>query len=220
MGKRMTKEEYAGKRYGRLTVIDVWRDGNTADSTTYFLCKCDCGTEKNIVANGIKTGTTLSCGCYNRDMSSERYKKINYKHGRCCERLHNIWNAMLNRCYNETNNRYHRYGKRGITVCDEWRNDYEIFRTWALSNGYRDDLSIDRKDNDGDYIPSNCKFSTNAQQAQNRSKKRENVGVHRHGNKWQATITANKKTIYLGTHPTEKAALDARKAAELKYWSD
>lgn len=93
----------------------------------------------------------------------------NYKHGLRKTRLFSIWTNMLTRCNNTKSYCFHRYGGRGITVCEEWINDFKSFYDWSISNGYTDDLSIDRIDNDGNYEPSNCRWVNNKKQASNRS---------------------------------------------------
>lgn len=93
--------------------------------------------------------------------------KYNFKHGLSNTRLYRIWLQMKNRCYNSKTERYSDYGGRGITVCDEWKNDFKAFYDWAMLNGYRDDLSIDRINNDENYEPSNCRWATNIEQARN-----------------------------------------------------
>lgn len=93
--------------------------------------------------------------------------KGNYKHGGANTRLYDIWKHMRSRCHRPSDPKYYRYGERGITICSEW-DDFSNFRDWALQNGYSDKLSIDRIDNDGNYEPSNCKWSTNKEQANNR----------------------------------------------------
>ena len=86
---------------------------------------------------------------------------------------------MKGRCYNENDDRYHRYGGRGITICEEWLEDYKAFESWSLENGYSDELSIDRIDNDGNYEPDNCRWATNIEQMNNTSRnfKVESDGV-------------------------------------------
>lgn len=92
----------------------------------------------------------------------------NYIHGQCYTRLHCIWLNMKQRCRNSSQQAYKNYGKRGIKVCDEWFNDFVVFRDWAMDNGYADDLQIDRIDNDGNYEPSNCHFVTCAKNNRNK----------------------------------------------------
>jgi len=119
-----------------------------------FLCeKCGDQVEKRF-EQGSKNG---SCGCVNRSMVHNDYGK----------KIYNSWAKIIQRCTNKNNKRYHRYGGRGISVCDDWLK-YKNFRKWALSNGYSDKLFIDRIDNDGNYEPGNCRFISSAGNAQNR----------------------------------------------------
>lgn len=123
----------------------------------------------------------------------------NFKHGGKNTRLYSIWKTMRNRCRNPNNYKYHRYGGRGISVCEEW-DDFETFREWALLNGYSDDLTIDRIDNDGDYTPSNCRWATPVMQSNNRSLRSDSVLIEWNGithtlTEWGVLLNINKTTL-------------------------
>ena len=158
--------KYIGQKYGRLTVIGTTRKPNV--NAYYWKCRCDCGNE--VVCSPYKaiTGHTNSCGCYKRDKTIESNKVKKKTHGGRYERLYSIWDGMKVRCYAPTNKDYPRWGGRGVTVCDEWKNDYAKFREWAYANGYDDKLTIDRIDPNGNYEPDNCRWITNEAQQRNR----------------------------------------------------
>jgi len=159
-GKRL--EIKPGERFGRFTII---REISKRNGRRYFWCKCDCGAEKAVRLYSLTSGKIISCGCYNREVS----KLANSKHGLSNSRLYKIWIGMKNRCFNPNNTEYKNYGGRGIVVCQEWMQ-FEAFRDWAVANGYRDDLTIERINNDGNYELSNCTWITPAEQRRNTRK--------------------------------------------------
>lgn len=146
------KIEMKGLRFGRLVVI--MQVGNSSKNTMW-LCRCDCGNTVTVNGNSLRRGATVSCGC--------RRKTQLITHGLSNTRLNSIWRGMKQRCVNPNKQHYERYGGRGITVCEEWNEDFQTFYDWAMANGYSDDLTIDRIDNDGDYEPSNCQWITQAE---------------------------------------------------------
>lgn len=158
--------DLTGQRFEHLTVIKRAQE-NTKHGRAQWICKCDCGKEIVTSGNCLLRGHTKSCGCMRRCSTNL------YKHGLSKTRLHYIWRGMKDRCYNPENSRYHLYGGRGISICDEWLNDFVLFYNWSMSNGYSKNLSIDRIDNDKDYCPENCRWTTDIVQANNkRSNKR------------------------------------------------
>ncbi len=153
-----------GQKYGRLTVIA--RAGSNRKGNAMWLCQCSCGNTKEIV--GFSLNKVQSCGCLHTESVVENNRKLKTTHGQKKTRLYNIWRGMKIRCTNEKFRFYRCYGGRGITICDEWMNSFESFRDWALANGYSDELSIDRINNDGNYEPNNCRWVTQSEQNSNR----------------------------------------------------
>ena len=164
--------DLTGKRFGNLTVIRRAQNRETPNGHrfTYWLCRCDCGTEKEVRAEHLKTGKTISCGCA---QSMAGVNNPSYKHGGTRTRLYSVWNGMHQRCYNPNNERYSSYGGRGIRVCAEW-DDFATFRDWALSAGYDESASygectLDRINVNGNYGPDNCRWVNEAVQSRNRT---------------------------------------------------
>lgn len=151
------KFDITGKRFGRLVVTG--RNQNDGIRWSRWNCVCDCGNKTIVTRSSLINGTTKSCGCFQTENRFKK-RKDNPKSER---RLYRILWGMKSRCYNENSEKYKHYGGRGITVCDEWLNNYDSFETWALANGYEDGLTIDRIDVDGNYEPNNCRWLTRAE---------------------------------------------------------
>lgn len=148
---------------------------------TYCLCDCDCGTsDVAIMASKIKSGHTCSCGCLRRERATDALRKRCVTHGKSNTRAYNIWLSIKNRCLLPTSRAYKYYGERGISICDEWRDDFSVFYEWLLNNGYHepeDDsrntlFTVDRIDIDGNYEPSNCRLVSMTEQANNKRNNR------------------------------------------------
>ena len=160
-------KDLTGQRFGRYTVL---RRDKTVGKTVYWLCKCDCGTIKSVCGSNLRSGAIRSCGCLKREQTVAR----NYKHGHSYDRLFSVWKGMLTRCGNPNADNYRYYGARGIKVCDEW-HEFKPFYDWAMANGYdpnagKNQCTLDRIDNDGDYSPANCRWSDWQTQCENRRK--------------------------------------------------
>lgn len=158
---------YIGQRHGEITVLNVVYKkglvkGKETQERAMLECRCDCGRVFYIRPYQFARNEYMSCGC------RKRRTPYNATHKLSREKLYHIWNCMKRRCSSPKDKKYPDYGARGISVCSEWFNDYLAFRTWALSAGYQEGLSLDRIDNEGNYEPSNCRWTTRKVQQRNR----------------------------------------------------
>ena len=154
--------DLTGCKFGRWTVL-YWKE--TKYTEHIWICKCECGIEKEVIGGSLKSGKSKSCGCLSRDLT--------IKHGMEGTAVYNTWASMLTRCRNKNNAFYKNYGGRGISVCDSWLQ-FENF--YADMGDKPEGMSLDRINNDGNYCVENCKWSTPKEQANNRSNSKK------HGN--------------------------------------
>lgn len=166
--------DLSGKRFHRLTVL---REDGRIHGRPAFVCRCDCGNVVRTNASELNASRVQSCGCLQREKASQCLSAMKTTHGKSNSRLYAIWSSMKLRCLNRNCKEYRLYGGRGISICEEWLNDFYAFYTWAFQTGYEEDAprgqcTIDRIDVDGDYCPENCRWVTQIEQCNNRQKNR------------------------------------------------
>lgn len=203
-----------------------------------YLCQCKCGTPMICTEDLLLDGKIKACGC-NKKIKHKKYKRKCYpkfgppkprkvKHGKSNHILYKKFTGMKDRCYNSNSPGYKYYGAKGIKICQEWLDDFMSFYNWAMNNGYKKGLSIERIDSNQDYCPSNCcwiKTLENRARINNNNRTSKYIGVNKVSNNssiknklWRAQIQHNKKQITIGHFKTEKEAAIAynKKAKELR----
>ena len=158
-------KDYSGKRYNNMTVIkSVYEKEYKNGKCVFVECVCDCGNKKTVRISDLQSGRTTSCGCNKIKKSKQR----NTKHSMCDSRIYRIWSGMKARCKYKSCEEYRNYGGRGVSVCEEWLNSFVSFYNWSMSNGYKENLSIDRINVNGNYCPENCRWATTEEQSNNK----------------------------------------------------
>lgn len=161
------KKNLIGQKFGRLEVIEEGASFRTRSGKIQcagWICKCDCGNVVTVRSNSLKTNKTKSCGCLNKEKPSN-----NIKHHMSGTIIYRKYISMKKRCYDEESQNYKYYGGRGITICQEWLDDFMNFYNWAMRNGYEDTLTIERVDVNGNYCPENCCWIPKSSQAHNKT---------------------------------------------------
>ena len=151
MGRKVLN--IAGQRFGKVTVIE--RRGKNKQGNALWLCQCDCGETFLTRSDTLRRGFCKSCGCHRAESVAQRFTK----HSGWGTRLYGVYGTIKRRCYRESNPSFKYYGGQGIKICDEWNNSFEVFRDWALANGYTELTNLHRFDTKGDYSPENCYWS-------------------------------------------------------------
>jgi hypothetical protein len=181
-----------GKIFGKLTVL--FEVGRSNDGQRTYLCQCECGNKTTVISGNLKKGNSRSCGCARKKVCADRMRLLNFKHGQTNTKLWRTWMGVLERTTVVTSPKFKRYGGRGITVCDDWK-DFEIFAK-DVGEPTSDSCSLDRIDNSRGYFPGNVRWATAKEQASNRS---TNVWVWKDGEKMIASEVAKKVGVSKST---------------------
>lgn len=177
-----------GKISGKLKVLSEL-DERAKGGGKQYLCKCECGNTTIVRSDHLKSGHTTSCGCNKIMITSHKKSQSN---------LYRRWDKIKQRCYNKNSKNYKNYGARGVKMCDEWLHNFMAFYNWAISNGYRNTLTIDRIDVNGNYEPNNCRWVDYTTQNNNR---RNTVYLTCNGKtqsvmEWCRELNLNPSTVY------------------------
>lgn len=155
-------QQLMSKKYSRLTITEI---GPPKSGGRKCIAVCDCGITKSYNLSSVMRGDVKSCGCLQR----ENAKYSNTKHGLKQHTLYSIWCNMKTRCTNPKSENFKWYGGKGITICNDWLNDFKIFFEWSIANGWAEGMQLDRKDGSKPYYPDNCRFVTPSANSRNRT---------------------------------------------------
>lgn len=203
------KDNIIGKVFNQLTVIKL---DHKKKYNKYYLCKCTCGNTCVVFRSHLISGHTKSCGC----TSNKRRRESLTTHGKSGSKLYKVYYEIRNRCCNPHSNNYYKYGAKGITICKEWLENFNNFYNWAIANGYKEGLSIDRINTLKNYSPDNCRWVNSQVQAMNKPLSKANtsgylgVNFNKSKNKWVARIIINGVRKEIGTYDTAEEAHTAR----------
>ncbi len=157
-----------GHVYNHWKVISL--AGKDKSGSSMWLCECDCEnkTQRIISGTSLRFGRSKSCGCTRGEKIKTHGKSSKKNKNELDKKIYKTWEGMKQRCFNENRKGYENYGGRGITICDEWLEDFINFYNWSMENGVDLELSIDRIDVNGNYEPANCRWITFTEQQNNK----------------------------------------------------
>ena len=212
--KNQIRLHLEGERYGKLVVMEEAESIYSKTGKMIRRWKCnDCGNITIVRHGDLRNGSTVSCGCYNYEKESAAKT-----HGYSRTKLGNVFEGMKQRCNNPKNKNYEKYGGRGIKICTEWLNDPKKFFDWAIKNGYKEGLSIDRIDVNGNYEPDNCRWADNEAQCLNQRLRKDNKtghkGIYYSEGVYRVQIRRNKKRYYFGSYKTLPEAVKVLEEAK------